>query len=418
MSENLKLIKEISADLRVDAAFIEKDQYSMQLISELAEVSHPKIQLVFSGGTSLSKGHGLISRFSEDLDFKVSLNGEVTRKDRRDFREQVIEAIGKSSNLSVSKENVKSGNGSRFFKMQVYYPQVLEPSDALRPHIQLEVSFEEPQLQPEDRALTSFVAQAKGEGPEVESIPCISPVETAADKLSALTWRVLDRDRTQPNDDPALVRHLHDLAALKNTVEGSSQFEELALNSLEKDVGRSKTEGTDTLSTVERMDSMLQTLKSDPLYKDEFAKFVTDLSYASDESRPTYESSLASLEGLIERVQQQYFAPVNSMDLEPGSKADVLDAARYIAKELGERDGSGELIFETDEFKIEAHGEELKVWNGSGEKVIDIASDAKEETYHPSPGFAGILTSAANELEQQEFEREEQAIELDDGLEI
>lgn len=321
MSDNLALIKSISSELRVDAAFIEKDQYAMQLIADLSKISHPKIQLVFSGGTSLSKGHGLIQRFSEDLDFKVSLNGEVTRKERRDFREQVIEAIGKNEQLNVDKENVKSGNSSRFFKMQVLYPQVLPPSDSIRNHIQLEVTFEEPTLPPENRPLTSFVALAKGEEPEVQSIPCVSPVETAADKLSALTWRVLDRDRTQPNDDATLVRHLHDLAALTETVQDSSQFEELALNSIEKDTARSKTTGSEILSPADRLESMLEILKSDPLYKDEFSKFVIDLSYAPKETQPIFENSLNALDGLVKGVQEQYLSQqTNSAKIDRGNQ--------------------------------------------------------------------------------------------------
>ena len=308
VSNNLEIIDNISAQLGVDAAFIEKDQFAMQLIADLAKINHPKIQLVFSGGTSLSKGHGLIQRFSEDLDFKISLKGEVTRKERRDFREQVIQTIGGNEQLNVDTENVKSGNSSRFFKMQVFYPQALPQSNALRNHIQLEVTFEEPTLPPENRPLKSFVAQAKGEEPEVQSIPCISPVETAADKLSALTWRVLDRDRTQPNDDATLVRHLHDLAALTKTVKASNQFEELALNSIEKDINRSKTINSENFSPIERLESMLQILQSDSLYKDEFTQFVVDLSYADEEDRPTFENSLNALEILVEGVKERYLS--------------------------------------------------------------------------------------------------------------
>jgi hypothetical protein len=45
---------------------------------------------------------------------------------------------------------------------------------------------------------------------------CVDPVETAADKLSALAWRVCVRERGAPNDDPTIIRHLHDLAALES----------------------------------------------------------------------------------------------------------------------------------------------------------------------------------------------------------
>jgi hypothetical protein len=45
------------------------------------------------------------------------------------------------------------------------------------------------------------------------AFPCVDPVETADDKLSALAWRVPARDRTRADDDPTIIRHLHDLAA-------------------------------------------------------------------------------------------------------------------------------------------------------------------------------------------------------------
>ncbi|MGB7415222.1 MAG: nucleotidyl transferase AbiEii/AbiGii toxin family protein [Thermosynechococcaceae cyanobacterium] len=305
VSENKAFIEKIAGQLGVKEAFIEKELYAMHLIGCLTEIDHPKIDLVFAGGTSLSKAHEIIARFSEDLDFKVSLKQEVTRKERREFREQVIEAINKTEHLSVIPETVRSRNSSRFFNIQVLYPKVLPPSDALRPYIQLEVTFEQPTLQPQNQPLISFVAKAKGEAPEVESIPCVSTRETAADKLSALTWRVLDRDRSQPNDDATLVRHLHDLSALFNAGAVSEEFNDLALSCLEKDTARSKTI-TETLSPVERMQQMLQTLKTDPLYKEEFAQFVVDMSYAPDNARPSFDEAMHKLERVVEQVSDRH----------------------------------------------------------------------------------------------------------------
>ncbi|HKJ97998.1 MAG TPA: hypothetical protein VJ959_03685 [Desulfotignum sp.] len=45
-------------------------------------------------------------------------------------------------------------------------------------------------------------------------IGCVSVIETAGDKLSALTWRILVRDKADEKDDPTMIRHLHDLVAL------------------------------------------------------------------------------------------------------------------------------------------------------------------------------------------------------------
>jgi len=66
---------------------------------------------------------------------------------------------------------------------------------------------------------------AQREPPEVASFPCVDAVETAADKLSALAWRVLVRDRTSPNDDPTIIRHLHDFLSRGDAAGGHRDFD-------------------------------------------------------------------------------------------------------------------------------------------------------------------------------------------------
>jgi predicted nucleotidyltransferase component of viral defense system len=51
----------------VDESLVEKDWYAIRIIAAISGVKHPKMRLVFSGGTSLAKGYGLIQRFSEDI---------------------------------------------------------------------------------------------------------------------------------------------------------------------------------------------------------------------------------------------------------------------------------------------------------------------------------------------------------------
>jgi hypothetical protein len=40
---------------------------------------------------------------------------------------------------------------------------------------------------------------------EIDKIACINPVENAADKLSAITWRIAERIRGSENDSPDIV---------------------------------------------------------------------------------------------------------------------------------------------------------------------------------------------------------------------
>jgi predicted nucleotidyltransferase component of viral defense system len=299
-SINTELIEAIAAELAVDASLVEKDWYAIQIIAAISKVKHSTMQLVFSGGTSLSKGYGLIQRFSEDIDFKVANAQNHKRDDFRNYRAFIIESIRQSGkNWSLSDANIKIENGSKFFKCEITYQHLFAASSALRPNIRLEVTFDQPVLPFEERSLQSFIAQAQEKEPELVAFPCVSPVETAADKLSALVWRVAARDRQSDKDDPTFVRHLHDLVALEKIINQSNQFVSLARKCLNKDAKRDKKSGTGELPDIERFQLMLEALRSDPLYENEYARFVLGMSYAKDSERPNFHQSLAVLERLV-----------------------------------------------------------------------------------------------------------------------
>jgi hypothetical protein len=100
------------------------------------------------------------------------------------------------------------------------------------------MSFHAPALRPIDLPISSIIALVVKQPPEVASFPCVDPIETAADKLSTLAWRLCARERGTENDDPIIIRHLHDLAALESRIKGASEFPELARRTAENDIGR------------------------------------------------------------------------------------------------------------------------------------------------------------------------------------
>lgn len=59
------LIEDAAIELGVDPAFVEKDWHAVQMLALLSTLSEDGMQLVFSGGTSLSKGFEMIKRFSK-----------------------------------------------------------------------------------------------------------------------------------------------------------------------------------------------------------------------------------------------------------------------------------------------------------------------------------------------------------------
>lgn len=64
------VFEDVSLETGVAAPFVEKDWFVTQVISILSDIKSSGYEIVFSGGTALSKAHGLLQRFSEDIDFR------------------------------------------------------------------------------------------------------------------------------------------------------------------------------------------------------------------------------------------------------------------------------------------------------------------------------------------------------------
>ncbi len=63
-------IRATSLHSAINEVFIEKDYWITLVLCQLSK-SRFAGQTVFKGGTSLSKGYGLINRFSEDVDIAI-----------------------------------------------------------------------------------------------------------------------------------------------------------------------------------------------------------------------------------------------------------------------------------------------------------------------------------------------------------
>jgi predicted nucleotidyltransferase component of viral defense system len=293
---NSEIIETIAADLGVDESLIEKDWYAVRIIGSLAQIRHPLAQLVFSGGTSLSKGYGLLKRFSEDIDFKVAMSKKMTEGERRMYRNLILDTVREGGDeYYLDEDKIDIGGG--YIKCEIAYNPFFQQAQALRPNVKLEISYNNPRLPFEERGLSSFVDLALGNEVSI-FMPCVTPVETAADKLSALLWRVASRDRNSPKDDPTMIRHLHDLAILENVINSSSDFKTLALDCFAADAKRDKTSGTAEMPVPDRLQNILNQLESDPLYKEEYNVFVLGMSYADQSEQYDFQAALAGVSRL------------------------------------------------------------------------------------------------------------------------
>ncbi len=307
MSPDKSVIEDISSELSIDPAFVEKDWFAVQLLVLVSKLQGSRnVRMAFSGGTSLSKGYGLIKRFSEDLDFILTLpeGASLSAGQRRAFRKEVVTAIQSDERFSIDETEVLRGDSHRFFKIPIQYSRIFEGSP-LRPHLQLEMTFMELKRPIEEKAIQSIVSEVMQSKPELE-IDCVSAIETAGDKLSALTWRILIRNRADEKDDPTLIRHLHDLAALENMiVDSKDTFISSAHASLEQDQNRRGGDIVANTSIADRLSNALKSIREDDLYQKEYRFFVENMSYAAEAERIDFEKAVQALERIINLYNQQ-----------------------------------------------------------------------------------------------------------------
>lgn len=299
------LFEEVARIKSMAEAFVEKDWFVTQVIASIATIHQTGFDLVFTGGTALSKAHHLLARFSEDIDFRIIAAEErQDRKELSSFKKFVVDALHQDG-FDLREEDVKARDQNRFFSIDLEYPSYFTRANALRPHIQVEMTARAMQLQPINLPVSSFINEIAQKPPEVPLVGCIDPVESAADKLSAITWRIPDRVRGDQYDDPSIVRHLYDLALLKERALTHPAFANLVVTSMHEDDDRPKTNAAFSgKSVIEKLNLMMQILNDDKEYAAEYDRFVKGVSYAPENETPRFSTAMQIVQEIVRDLSQ------------------------------------------------------------------------------------------------------------------
>ena len=168
---NKKTLDEAALELGISSGFVEKDWYVTQIIQTIATFNYEGFQLVFSGGTALSKAHKLLHRFSEDIDFRIiapSLATESRSKQKQRLsllKKTVFELL--EEELSFTPKKIIARNENRFFAIEFDYPTVYSKEQALRPHVLVEFTLSSIAFPAINRSVSSFVNEVSDKKPEV-----------------------------------------------------------------------------------------------------------------------------------------------------------------------------------------------------------------------------------------------------------
>lgn len=99
------IITETASSLGIDPSIIEKDYYVTVFLKEIVNIQP---DIVFKGGTSLSKCYKLISRFSEDIDLNIQCETRPTEGQRRHLKADIVSTIEKFGFALVNPDDVRS----------------------------------------------------------------------------------------------------------------------------------------------------------------------------------------------------------------------------------------------------------------------------------------------------------------------
>lgn len=277
--------------LKIDAGIVEKDYY-VTLI--LKEISLTVPDLVFKGGTSLSKCHKVINRFSEDIDLTVEYETKPSEGKRRSLKKNIVDTIEKSGLVLANPDEIKSRR--EFNKYIVDYPSIFTQA-GLKNHLQIETmikirAYPNQEMNAASLIYDYFVKEGFSELiDEYELAPFTLKVQSAertfVDKIFALADYYLADNVTEHS------RHIYDLYKLLDKVQLDEQLRILFENvRIEREPHQVCLSARESI----KMSSLLKEIVDTDAYKEDFNNITSLLIFEKTE----YEEAITSLKKIIE----------------------------------------------------------------------------------------------------------------------
>lgn len=283
-------IKAASRHFNVSPAIIEKDYYVTLVLSELAKQVP---DLLFKGGTSLSKCHKIIDRFSEDIDITLDSNHQSQGK-RKNLKYTIIEICNTLGLNLLNESETRSRRDYNCYKIDYSASHSLP---GLNPQLLVETVFIVKAFPDEIKQASSMIydyLKAIGNEDAITQYQ-LQPFDirvqtldrTFVDKVFAICDYMLDSKTERQS------RHIYDLSRLLTLVDLDD-----SLKTLIKEVREERKSGAKCYSA---QDGVSITLLLQKMIDTEFFKKDYEDSTVKLLSKPvSYEEASAALKTIIE----------------------------------------------------------------------------------------------------------------------
>ncbi|MBQ8381031.1 MAG: nucleotidyl transferase AbiEii/AbiGii toxin family protein [Clostridia bacterium] len=218
------LISLVSDYYKIDPALIEKDYFVTLLLKNLASRVP---DLLFKGGTSLSKCHKIIDRFSEDIDLTLNDNQQTQGK-KKQMKTAILEACESLDLRLMNPDDIRSRRDYNCYRIE--YP-IQRYSESIKPLLLVETTYITRSYPSEYKPATSIIYDYLKEIGNLEaiekyelepfSIRTQTPERTLIDKVFAICDYAIGQ-RIERNS-----RHIYDLSKLLKIVDLNESLKKL-----------------------------------------------------------------------------------------------------------------------------------------------------------------------------------------------
>lgn len=287
-----QLILRTSAAFGIEAGIVEKD-YFVTLMLKKVVAKQPDI--VFKGGTSLSKCYKLINRFSEDIDLNILCETRPSESQRKALNKMIISVV---EDMGFSLKNPEEMRSKRDFNRYVVgFPSVFDDK-YLKPDIIVETAVFLRAYPTERLNAASLIYDYLVENNLEDLInqyklePFELNVQTAdrtfVDKVFALCDYYLD-NKIQEHS-----RHIYDLYKLLEVVQLNDQLKELIVA-----VRGERSQRKVCLSAKEEVNInlLLQEIIDKKVYKADYEDITSALIY----DEVSYSTAITALKEIIQK---------------------------------------------------------------------------------------------------------------------
>jgi len=279
-----------SANTGIDPGIVEKDYYVTLFLNVLTQ-RQPEI--IFKGGTSLSKCYKIINRFSEDIDLGLECIEKPSEGQRKRLKENILATTEELGFVLTNPNDVRSRKS--YNKYIIDFPTVFD-SIALKRNLLVETSvflktYPVQEMFASNYIYDYFKKELQGEliRPFLQqpfALRVQSIERTFIDKIFAVADYYLDKKIMEHS------RHIYDLYKLYHMINIDDSLKDLFLNV--KEIRRQHAACTSAQTGID-LKFVLQEIIDNDAYKDDYERITRKLLFED----VSYRAAISVLQKIV-----------------------------------------------------------------------------------------------------------------------